>query len=131
MFFTFYASLSAILICWLALNVVKARKKNGIKYGDGGVNELMIARSAHSNAVETILMALILLYGLEINGDILWAVHLFGIALLIGRTLHAKGMLSDNLNLRKLGMQTTVFTIAGLAILNLIYVPYAELMSFL
>lgn len=130
MFFTLYASLSALLICWLALNVVKSRKKNSIGYGDGGVDELIVARSAHSNAIETILIALILLYGLEINGGELWMIHLFGASLLIGRVLHAKGMLSKRLSFRKLGMKITAFTIVALAILNVAYMPYAELMAF-
>lgn len=49
-----YASLSAFLIFWLSLNVIKARGRNRIKYGDGGNEELQIARVAQSNAVQYI-----------------------------------------------------------------------------
>jgi uncharacterized protein len=126
----FYASILAALICWLALNVVKSRRKNRIKYGDGGVDDLLISRSAHSNATETIPIALILLFFLEYNGGYLWLVHLFGTSLIIGRILHCRGILSDTLKGRILGMKMTVFTIVGLIISNLFFIPYHEFIKF-
>lgn len=116
-----YAALSAFLMTWLSLNVIKTRRRLKIKYGDDGNHELQIARAAHSNAVEYIPIALILLLALEYNGATLWLVHGLGVALLIGRLLHARGILSETLPLRVLGMQITLFTIIGLATLNLVY----------
>jgi uncharacterized membrane protein YecN with MAPEG domain len=125
-----YASLLALLMCKLAFNVIKARRKNKIKYADGDVVELQIARTAHSNAVDYIPISLILLFILEYNGCNIWLIHLAGIALVVGRIIHCKGILSENLRGRILGMQITFFTIFGLAGLNLIYAPYEKLLLF-
>lgn len=125
----FYASISAGLICWLILNVVKARRKNKIRYGDGGVDEMMIARSAHSNAIETIPIALILLFFLEFNGGYIGLVHIFGLALISGRIIHCRAILSNTLKGRALGMKITVFSIIGLIISNLIFVPYDKFIT--
>ncbi len=119
-----YASILAVLMCSLALNVIKARRKNKIKYADGGVEELQVARTAHSNAVDYIPITLILLFLLEYNEGNIWLVHVAGIALVAGRLIHCRGILSDNMKGRVLGMQITLFTIISLAILNVIYAPY-------
>lgn len=116
-----YASLLAFLIAWLSLNVIKTRRRVKILFGDGGEHALQVARTAHSNAVEYIPLALILMFALEYNGATLWLVHGLGVALMTGRLIHARGILSETLHLRVLGMQVTLFTIIGLAVLNLIY----------
>ncbi|WP_019498886.1 MAPEG family protein [Pseudanabaena sp. PCC 6802] len=119
-----YASLSALLIVYLSLNVIKERGQNKILYGDGGNKDLQIARAAHSNATEYIPIALLLLFTLEYNRANIWVIHALGIALILGRSIHAYSLLSKNLPGRVLGMQITIFTIAGLAILNFFYIPY-------
>ena len=123
-----YAILSSIWICWLVLQVVKARRKHKIAYGDGENVELQIAKSAHGNAVETIPIMLILLFALEINQAALWLVHLLGISLLIARLIHGRGLLSQQLKLRVLGMQLTIFVIIFLIVANLVYYPYGKLL---
>lgn len=131
MYFVIYASICAFWICWLALCVVKARRESKVRYGDGGVETLMIAKSAHANATETIPIALILLFGLELNDGAAWLVHLFGITLCLGRIIHGKAMLANQLKGRVVGMQITVFTIVALTVSNLIYLPFIqELLSF-
>ena len=57
----FYASLLTFLIAWLSLNVIKARRKHKIRYGDGDNIHLIVARTAHSNTVQYVPLALILL----------------------------------------------------------------------
>ena len=89
----------------------------------------MIAVSAHANASQYIPIALILLFALEVNGAAVGFVHLAGVALLSGRLLHAYAILNERLALRVLGMQITLATIIGLALLNLFYVPYAHLLG--
>ncbi len=121
-----YAALLSLLMCKLAFNVIKARRVNKIKYGDGNVSELQIARTAHSNAVDYIPISLILLFILEYNDCNLWFIHLAGISLITGRLIHCKGILTENLKGRILGMQITFFTIYALAALNLIYAPYEK-----
>ncbi|MFT5396980.1 MAG: putative membrane protein YecN with MAPEG domain [Gammaproteobacteria bacterium] len=125
-----YASILALLMCGLAFNVIKARRKNKIRYADGNVEELQIARTAHSNAVDYIPITLILLFILEYNGANIWFIHLAGILLIVGRAIHCKGILSENLRGRILGMKITFFTITSLAFLNLIYAPYEKFLLF-
>jgi uncharacterized membrane protein YecN with MAPEG domain len=124
-----YASLLAFLICWLSLNVIKKRRINKISIGDGDNEELKTAMAAQSNAIEYIPIALLLLLVLEYNNSNLLFVHALGLSLIAGRILHARGILSGNLKTRILGMQVTIFTIIGLAVINIIYLPYAKLFN--
>lgn len=119
-----YAGILALLIVWLSLNVIKLRRANKVKLGDGGVPELQNAIRAQGNAAEYIPISLILLVLLELSGTYLWMVHLAGVALIIGRIIHAKGLLTENLRYRVLGMQLTIFTIVGLATVNIFYNAY-------
>jgi hypothetical protein len=122
-----YASLLAFLICWLSLNVIKKRWKYKIDMGDGENKELKVAMAAQSNAIEYIPIALLLLFALEYNQANILIIHLLGIALVTGRIIHARSLLLANFNGRVLGMQITIYTILGLAILNIVYLPYSQL----
>ena len=124
-----YASLSALLICWLSLNVIKKRRKYRVSIGDGGNIELRTAMAAQLNAIEYIPIALLLLFALEYNEANIWIVHLFGVALIAGRAIHAHNLLSENLKGRVLGMQITIYTIIGLAVLNIVFLPYDKLLK--
>ncbi|MBN4073680.1 MAG: hypothetical protein COC05_02025 [Gammaproteobacteria bacterium] len=124
-----YASLLALLICWLAINVIKSRRSNRVLYGDGGVKEVQIARTAHSNAVEYTPLSLILLFLLEYNASTVWLVHIMGILLLLGRLVHARGILTESLKYRVQGMQLTFGVIISLAVLNFIFLPFGMLFS--
>lgn len=124
-----YAVILALLICWLALKVIGARRRNKVPYADGGVTELQVARSAHSNATEYIPIALLLLFALEFNGGHLVIVHLLGIAFVAGRIVHCRSILAEDLKGRVLGMKTTLYTIIALSILNLIYFPFGKLLN--
>ncbi len=121
-----YATILSMLMCWLAFNVIKFRRKNKVRYADGDVEELKIARSAHSNAAEYIPISLILLFALEYNGAQLILVHLLGIALVAGRIIHCRGILNENLDARVTGMKVTFGVIFSLAVANLIYLPYGK-----
>ena len=90
-----YASLSALLICWLSLNVIKKRRKYRVSIGDGGNVELRTAMAAQLNAIEYIPIALLLLFALEYNEANILIVHLFGVALIAGRAIHAHNLLSE------------------------------------
>lgn len=125
-----YVSLSAFLIVWLSLNVIKQRKKNKVSIGDGGNEELKTAMAAQSNAVEYIPIALLLLMALEYNNANILIVNALGLSLIVGRLLHAKGILSEQLKIRVLGMQITIYTIIALATINFVYLPYGKLFKF-
>lgn len=90
---------------------------------------LQISRSAQHNSTEYIPIALLLLFSLEYNDALKGIIHIFGIALIIGRIIHARAILSEDMKGRVLGMQITIFTILGLAITNFIYLPYAKLFT--
>lgn len=121
---SFYAGLLALLIVWLSLGVIKIRRAKKVRLGDGGERDLQTAIRAQGNAVEYIPISLILLLLLELSDASLIIIHIGGITLLIGRLLHAKGLLTDNLKYRVLGMQTTIYTIIGLAVINMVYAIY-------
>lgn len=123
-----YVSLCAFLIVWLSLNVIKKRRKNKVRFGDGDIEELKLAIVAHSNAVEYIPIALLLLIAFEFNGGYKIIVHAFGWSLLIGRIIHARGILSGNLKERVLGMQVTISTIIALGFSNVVTLPYENLL---
>lgn len=122
-----YAAILAVLMIWLSIQVIKQRRKAQVKYADGGVDALTIARSAHSNAVDYVPITLILMALLEHNGAQLWMIHLFGIAFVVGRVLHAKGILADRLKGRVSGMKLTFAVMAALVVLNIVYLPFDRL----
>mgnify|MGYP001813215706 FL=1 len=119
-----YASLSAFIIVWLSLNVIKTRRERKISIGDGDDTRLRIAIAAQLNAVEYIPIALLLLILLEYNGANLVVVHIFGLLLITGRVIHASAILTENMNNRVRGMQITIWVLIGLAIANLLFLPY-------
>ncbi|MFH4462294.1 MULTISPECIES: MAPEG family protein [Vibrio] len=122
-----YASILAILIIWLAVQVIKQRRLNQVAYADGGVEALQIARSAQSNATEYIPITLILMALLEFNSTYPTWIHLTGIIFVIGRIIHARGILKEDLKRRVRGMQVTFLVILSLVVLNMIYLPYDKL----
>lgn len=125
-----YASVLALLICLLSLKVIKQRRKNKVSLGDGDVDDLRIAIAAHANAIEYIPIFLLLLFALEYNQASLALVHVFGLAFLIGRVLHAYGILTARFKYRVLGMQITLYGIIALAVTNLVLLPYSKLLHF-
>lgn len=122
-----YAILAALLILWLSMNVIKIRRRHRISVGDGDNQELITAMAAQSNAVEYLPVALLLLFSAELNHAHPGIIHILGIALLTARLIHARGILTDRLAIRVLGMQITFYTIIGLVVTNLVYLPYAKL----
>ena len=125
-----YASLCAFTIVWLSLLVIKIRHREKINIGDGNCVQLTIAMAAQSNAIEYIPIALLLLFALELNAAHIVIVHTFGIALVLSRVIHARAMLNENLVNRVRGMQITIWTIIGLALANLLYLPYSRISEF-
>lgn len=123
----FYVALGAFVLIILTLNVILLRRNELISLGDGGNKALLKARSAHSNATETLPICLLLLVTLELNLGPLWMIHALGLLLIAGRVLHAFGLLNSILPLRISGMALTVTCLLVLGILNLMYLPWAVL----
>ncbi|AIW16984.1 MAPEG family protein [Vibrio tubiashii] len=119
-----YAAILAALMIWLSIQVIKQRRKAQVKYADGGVDALTIARSAQGNAVDYIPITLILMAMVEYNGASPWMIHACGIVFVLGRILHAKGILADRLKGRISGMKMTFLVMAVLIVLNITYLPF-------
>lgn len=117
---TFYASLLALLFVWLSLNVIKLRRRFRVLLGHGDKTELLAAISAQNNAAQYIPFTLLIIALLEINHGHGLLLHLFGLMLLSGRLIHARGILKNQIPLRVKGMQLTLFTMIGAAIANLL-----------
>jgi len=124
-----YASLLTFLVVWLSINVIKNRRKHRIRYGNGNNKHLIIARTAHSNTVEYVPLALLMLLFLELNHASIWLIHLAGILLVSGRLIYARGVLNKKHSGRVTGMKITLYTLLALAILNIVYLPYEKLLN--
>lgn len=118
-----YAAILTLFIVWLSLRVIRLRGSKKVRLGDGGYSELQVAIRAHGNAVEYIPLALVLLALLEFSHARAALIHAGGIVIVAGRLLHARGLLTDTLRYRVLGMQLTLFALIALAVANLAYLP--------
>lgn len=89
---TTYASILALMMVALAVWVTLGRAKTKIMFGDGG-DEGMIKRTrAFGNFVEFIPMGIIVMMVVENASGMSVALHIMGVALIVGRILHTAGM---------------------------------------
>ena len=114
------AAILTIIFVKLSFAVIGLRRKNKVSLGSGGYDDLERAIRAQGNFAEYVPIGLILIACLELNGAPSWLVILPGIALIIGRLIHAKGINEPppNFSSRVLGMKFTFGTLITLAILN-------------
>ncbi len=114
------AAILTIIFVKLSFAVIGLRRKNKVGLGSGGYDDLERAIRAQGNFAEYVPIGLILIACLELNGAPWWLVILPGIALIIGRLIHAKGISEPppNFSSRVLGMKFTFGTLITLAILN-------------
>ncbi len=115
------ASLLTIIFVKLSLAVIGLRRKNKVGLGSGGNDDLERAIRAQGNFAEYVPFGIILVACLELNGAPWWLVAIPGIALIIGRLIHAKGMNipPPDFSQRVLGMKFTFGTLIALIALNL------------
>ena len=90
----FYAGLIGLMLLVLAIPVSRLRHSLKVGLGDGGSVRLTRAIRAHANTVEWALPTLLLLLLAELNRAPSLALHACGIALVVGRVLHAVGLSS-------------------------------------
>jgi len=114
-----YAAAGTAILIWLSARVIVIRGRERIGIGDGGCRALQLAMGAQSNAVEYLPLGLVLLFGLEFNQAPGAVVHGLGLALIVGRVVHAVGFLGERLTLRVLGMHVTFAALAVSATGNL------------
>jgi uncharacterized membrane protein YecN with MAPEG domain len=87
-----YAALTALLLVVLGVRVMLGRRRHGVGIGDGGNAGLQQAVRVHANAVEWTLPVLLLMLVAELNRASPALLHVAGIALIVGRVLHAVGL---------------------------------------
>jgi uncharacterized membrane protein YecN with MAPEG domain len=92
-----------------------------VAFADGGISELTVARSAHSHATEYIPIALLLMLGLDWVQGHETLLHIFGIVSVLGRLVHARGILKEIFKLRIAGVMMTFSVRIGLLLCNVSY----------
>lgn len=114
----FYAGLGGLWLVYLALSVVRLRRRHRISLGDDGRSDLAHAIRAHGNAAETLPLALILLGLAELADAPALLLHLAGLTLIVGRMAHAQFFLRKprQMMLRVGGMVATVSVVTALAL---------------
>lgn len=118
-----YAGVLGIMAVALGATAGIMRGKQGIAFGDGGNNELLLRMRRHANFVEYVPLALILIALLEMQAVPAIAIHALGGGLVLGRVLHWVGFGENVSNpLRGLG--------AGLSALTMIVASVWGIVSF-
>jgi hypothetical protein len=88
---TYIAMLTMALVP-LTVSVMRLRMLTETGIGDGGHERLAKAIRVHANYAENIPFGLALLLLLALLDSPLWAVHVLGLGLIIGRASHALGL---------------------------------------
>ena len=120
------AALLTIIFIKLSFAVIGLRRKNKVGLGSGGHEDLERAIRAQGNFAEYVPFGLILIACLELNGAPALLVLIPGIALIIGRLIHAIGINTPppDFSKRVLGMKFTFYTLITLVALNLAWTLY-------
>lgn len=122
------ASLAALLQLFLTAQVIKRRRAEQAGVGQEPSETLQRAIRAHGNFTEVTPIFLILLVLLEMVDSYLWWVGGLGAVFLIGRVLHARSILVDEVAAepkfqnRVRGMVMTITTIGLAAVSGPVFV---------
>jgi uncharacterized membrane protein YecN with MAPEG domain len=118
----FYGGLLGITFMYLSILVIQGRRSGKISLGDGGDNHFLGVIRAHANFAEYVPLILVLMLVAEINLAHVAVLHGAGVALLIGRLVHAYGLKhhSGASWQRVSGMLLTFVALIGLSIQNIV-----------
>jgi len=119
-----YVVVGSLFILKFLLDVVRLRRQYRVSIGDGGVSDLQLAIRIHGNAVDNIPIAMFLLVMMEMNGADIWMLHLLGLFFFFGRMMHAWGLRSRTVLWRRNGMLLTLLSLAGMVLVNLLFLPW-------
>ncbi len=121
----FYAGLSGLLLLALSFQVVALRRRFQVGLGTGDRPELERVIRVHANFCEHVPLALVILLALELSNVYpALLLHVLGVALVLGRVLHAWG-LSRNAGVSKGRFVGTLLTWLMLLIGSLLAVGAA------
>src|SRR5450759_103855 len=87
-----YAAILAFIIVALGINVTVHRVKLRVPLGDGGNPQMLRMIRLHANAAEYVPLAVLLMLAYELNGGMHAALHIAGVALVLGRVLQTWAM---------------------------------------
>ena len=118
MIVSIYAAILALVYLQLSVYVVKVRRDNRQSIGAGNSMVLERAIRAHSNFIEYVPLAIILLFLSEYQGMASHYCHLLGAILVLGRLLHASNIsqVNEKLKVRVFSMLLTFAVILITAI---------------
>jgi hypothetical protein len=106
-----FTALLGLWFCGLSVRTIVGRRTNRISLGSGESDDLLRRVRTHANFSEYIPLLLFVLFLLELQGvSHLWLI-LYGVAILLGRALHAYGLSSAKAPFwaRVWGMQLTLW----------------------
>jgi len=105
-----YAALLTLLYLGLTWHVIRYRRAHLISLGDNDDKALRKRVRAQANFIEYTPLGLILMLVTELQNAPGLALHAMGLALLVGRVMHAVGFAStpQKMILRQLGMVLTL-----------------------
>ncbi len=83
-----YAGLNGLILLWLAVHVTTVRGREKISIGDGGNPAMIRAMRGMANFVEFVPLILVQMALMALIGAPVWLIHVFGIALTLGRLAH-------------------------------------------
>ena len=115
----FYGALLGLIQLSLTYYVILGRWKYSVSLGDGNEKDLRRRIRAHGNFIETVPMAILLLWFAEAYIFSPPRTHFFGLLLVIGRILHLLGLLNQPKSTnryRQVGMAITMGTTGILAV---------------
>ena len=116
-----YVSWLALVFFVLTVIVIKQRRAGAVSLGDNNIKDLQKAIRAHGNFAEYVPICLLLMAVAEVNTNIGAFLHIAGGVLVLGRVLHAYGLItvSGASKPRVYGMLCTFAVMLGLACWNL------------
>jgi uncharacterized protein len=88
-----WSGLLILLMLVLSGIVVSGRRKHMVSFGDGGNPDLLAASRAFGNCAEYATPGMVALLLLAAVGTPAWMVHAVGATLVVGRVVHALGLL--------------------------------------
>ena len=115
---TLSATAAAIVLnLWLGSRIVKSRRDNGVKIGDGGKEAVLRRMRAQANYVENAPFFLILLGALEISGASRIGLAVIAALFILARIAHPIGMDGPDVwRWRMYGMIASTLALLALAL---------------
>jgi uncharacterized membrane protein YecN with MAPEG domain len=114
-----YAGVLALILVALAMRVIRIRRGKRIGIGDGNDDNLARRIRAHANFTEYVPIALVMMLLIELAGYPAWTLHALGLALIVGRVVHAWSLPAQSLAGRTIGMVLTFAVLISSALMCL------------